>query len=142
MSEVLRAMSGTLFLILSISLRASFAVRAPLHLADDPGIGVLKGDVEIRADLRLAKDLQEAVRDFLRIAVKKPDPFDSFEPDEPPDEPDQAVLQAPVPPIKGRILGYEVDLTKTPAGHRPGLFDDGCQAARTIGALDSRDGAE
>ena len=97
---------------------------------------------KIAADLGPGHGLEEALRDLLRIAVEETDPFDVPEPDEPLEEAGQAVPEAAVPAVKGRVLGDEVDLPDPEAGQGAGFADDGGRAPRAIGALDQGDGAE
>ena len=114
-----------------------------MHGAQDVGVAVLDGDVEVAADVPARRDdIEQLVGDHRRIAVEQADPEVTLQRVQPPEQLGERRAVLEVAPVAGHVLGDDVELADAFGENRLGLGDHVVDRPRAELAADAGDGAE
>ena len=104
---------------------------AALHAFEHVGRGVLQGHVEIFADVVVLRDgVEQFAGDAIRIGVEEAQPAKAFDTGERFEQEREAVFDAEVFAVAGRVLADEGDFLDAACDELLCFGDDGLEAAR------------
>jgi hypothetical protein len=105
-------------------------------------MGMLEGNVKIRADSFLLHDFKKRVVYFIGISVENADPFEFWNGKELAEERGQSILETKVAAEIGCILGDKVDFLDSTGTKLFNLLEDGSDRPRAVRSLNEGNGAE
>ena len=143
MNEVRSVTPGIVRRIFSIERRKISPPAAALHALQNTRRRVLQGHVDVGTNLFVGRDgFEQPAGDLVGIGVKKPHPAQFFDPRQLFQQKRQAVFQAEILAVAGRVLADQRDFAHARPRQALGLGDDRLKSPRPELAAQLRNDAE